>query len=100
MGTFSLSSPARKDLVDIKEYTIKAWGYNQAINYLSEIYSAMQTIADMPAIGKKRSEISDQYFSFAFGSHVIYYINNGDKVVISAVLHKSMVPELHLDING
>ncbi len=97
MGTFHLSSPARKDLTDIKQYTTNKWGYNQSVKYLSEIYSAMQTIADMPAIGKRRTEISEHYFSFTYSSHVIYYINKDDMIVISAVLHKSMVPELHLD---
>ncbi len=100
MGHFQLSSTARKDLTDIKQYTVQTWGHEQAISYLSELYTAIKTIADMPTIGKKRPEFSEQVFSFAYANHVIYYIRNANMIIVSAVLHKSMVPELHIDLEN
>ena len=95
---YRLTSDALSDLIEIRRFTLKQWGINQSQKYLSELRKAILALAKTPAIGKKRLEVGQNVFSFPYVSHVIYYtLDDQQQLVVFAVLHKSMVPFLHLD---
>jgi toxin ParE1/3/4 len=94
---YRLTSDAQSDLIDIRHYTVKQWGPNQSRKYLSELRKTILALSETPTIGKKRLEVGEEVFSFPHVSHVIYYTLDNQKLVVFGVLHKSMVPLLHLD---
>jgi plasmid stabilization system protein ParE len=53
MPRFDLSRRARRDLVDIGEYTAARWNDAQAERYLSALYATCQRLADGLAVGRR-----------------------------------------------
>ena len=97
MSRFHLTIDAKSDLLEIRSYTIENWGYLQSEKYLAELYNTIVTLSENPLIGLERPDVSSNTFSFSHVSHVIYYQSHGRKIIIFAVLHKGMVPHLHLE---
>lgn len=93
---YRLTSDAQSDLIDIRRYTLAQWGVTQSRKYLSELQQTLLALSEAPSIGKKRLEVGEEVFSFPYVSHVIYYTLDNQQLVAFAVLHKSMVPLLHL----
>jgi toxin ParE1/3/4 len=93
---YYLTPDAKSDLVGIHRFTLANWGVTQSKQYLSGIRQTIRLLAEAPSLGKSRSEVRENVFSFPYGSHVIYYIEDEHQVVVFAILHKSMVPFIHL----
>ena len=96
MRGFRLTPDAQSDLLDIRRFTVSQWGAAQAQRYLAELRRAMQLLAETPSLGKARPDVGPNVSSFPHASHVIYYIIRGQQLVVFAVLHKRMVPTLHI----
>ncbi|WP_111638045.1 type II toxin-antitoxin system RelE/ParE family toxin [Marinomonas shanghaiensis] len=94
--TYYLTPDAKSDLVGIHRFTLANWGITQSKQYLFGIRQTIRLLAESPSLGKSRPEIRENVFSFPYGSHVIYYVEGKNQVVVFAVLHKSMVPFIHL----
>ncbi len=97
MANYRLTSDAREDLINIRHYTLTQWGSHQSEKYLSELQHTIQLLSEAPEMGKKRPDISANTFSFPHASHVIYYLMHDEFLLVFAVLHKSMVPNNHLE---
>lgn len=97
MVAYRLTRDAQTDLIEIRRYTLKQWGVEQSKKYLLELRQTIKVLSETPSMGKQRHEVGVDVFSFPYVSHVIYYIVNKEQVVVFGVLHKSMVPLLHLD---
>lgn len=93
MATFRLSSDAQTDLINIRHYTLKKWGVEQSRKYLSGLQQTIELLLDPQEMGKKRTDT----LSFPHASHVVYYGLQSDFLLVFAVLHKSMVPNNHLE---
>jgi toxin ParE1/3/4 len=91
-----LLNDAKQDLALIKEYTTKKWDRHQSLKYLKELRQAIELINTNPNIGTMNVEIKYNFFSFPLKSHVVYYMFNAEITWVVRVLHKSMLPELHL----
>jgi toxin ParE1/3/4 len=94
-----LTGRARKNLTDIRRFTIEQWGIQRAENYLNDLYEKFRLIAERPYIGADRSKILNLGFeirSLISGSHVIYYAVLKTHISIVAVLHQTMTPKDHL----
>lgn len=52
MAEFFLRPKAIADLEDIWDYTVEAWGEEQAERYLRSINECFRKIADNPSIGR------------------------------------------------
>lgn len=52
----------------------------------------------MPTIGKHRSNVRKNTYSFSYQSHVIYYLKNDETkaLIVIGVLHKNSIPQKHL----
>lgn len=96
MARYKLTKAAQADLQDIAQYTAERWGDIQAKAYLSNLRATLDQLAQHPNLGKQRPDVSEKALSYPSGSHVIYYLIQKDHIVVFGVLHKRMVPRLHL----
>ena len=94
---YRLTPDAQADLIEIRRYTLNQWGKDQSQKYLSELRQTIQLLAETPTIGKQRHEVGADVFSFPHASHVIYHTLYEQQVVVFGVLHKNMIPLIHLD---
>ncbi len=98
MTMYRLTKDAQQDLIKIRHYTLKNWGNKQSGKYLSELQQTIRLLSEVPEMGRKRSDISTDTLSFPHVSHVIYYLQQEQEcILVFAVLHKSMVPNNHLE---
>jgi len=97
MAMYKLTMDAQADLIKIRQYTLLQWGNKQSELYLSELQQTIILLSKAPEMGKKRPDVSEHTFSFPHASHVIYYVLHNDYLLVFAVLHKSMVPNNHLE---
>lgn len=94
--TYHLTPDAQSDLIEIRRFTVMQWGLAQSKKYLLELRQTIRLLAETPSIGIHRPEVGERVFSFPHVSHVIYYIQQENQVVVFGVLHKRMVPLNHL----
>lgn len=97
MADFVLSERAKKDLVDIANYTEKKWSEEQAECYIRMLLSACGELADKPLVGRSYDPIYPGLRGSACGKHVIFYrVLSRSKVRIVRVLHEKMDFPRHL----
>lgn len=97
MADFVLSERAKKDLVDIANYTEKKWSEEQAERYIRMLLSACGELADKPLVGRSYDPIYPGLRGSACGNHVIFYrVLSRSKVRIVRVLHEKMDFPRHL----
>lgn len=96
MTTYRLTPAAQQDISAIWDFTEERWDLRQAETYIREIQAAIERIAADPRRGRFRSEIRQGYFSYAIGSHTIFYRRSTDGVDIIRVLHQRMDHSRHL----
>ncbi|AHE65647.1 type II toxin-antitoxin system RelE/ParE family toxin [Legionella oakridgensis] len=53
MNPYQFSTQAQKDLIKIRQFTLKHWGAKQSTNYLEKLKNTLQLLSEMPLIGKK-----------------------------------------------
>ncbi len=97
MAAYRLTRDAQTDLMEIRRYTLKQWGVEQSKKYLLELRQTIKVLSETPTMAKQRNEVGNNVFSFSHVSHVIYYTIDKNQLVVFGILHKSMVPLLHLD---
>lgn len=61
---FNLTPRAKDDLRNIWNYTLSAWGIDQADQYTVQLYERFYWLAEHPFAGKHRPEISQDYYCF------------------------------------
>ena len=74
MHSFRITPRARDDLKSIGRYTERIWGKTQRNIYQRDLKSRFASLAENPLLGKNRSDISEGYFSFPQGEHVVFYL--------------------------
>lgn len=95
MGQFILKDEAVAHIKNICDYTRKRWGSQQVKRYLGALQLSLNQLAEDPLVGTLRSK-DEGVYSFPSSSNTVYYTIRKDDIVILAVLHRSMTPELHL----
>ena len=96
MAKFILTDEALAHTYNIRDYTRNRWGKQQVKQYLDTLRASLNQLAENPLMGILRFKEEDIY-SFPISSHTIYYTIHEDSIVILAILHQSMTPELHLN---
>ena len=96
MARFRLSSRCESDLAEIADYTIEAFGVEQARNYIEGLEACFQNLADKPFDGRDADELAPKLRRFRHQSHMVFYIPGEEGVFIVRVLHKSMDFQRHL----
>ena len=87
-----ISELARKDIIDIWDYTIREWSEEQAVRYYNGMMNTCEVIASNPeSEGRNRDNIRPGLKSTIYGKHVIFYrIVGRGKVRIVRILHERM----------
>ena len=93
MPRVEFADEARADIRSIITYTIDHWGARQARGYVAGLRKFCAELAVMPAVGTDASWLAPGMRRFPFESHVIYYREIPDGIVIVAVIHKNQDPE-------
>ena len=89
MTGYLLSPSAAQDIMSIVEYTLDAWGEEQASIYLAQLEDRFEWLAANPEAGKKRDEVKEGYRSFPEGRHVVFYRIRECSLEVLGVLHQS-----------
>jgi len=90
MAKYRVTPKARDDLKNIGRYTEQHWGKAQRDRYLKNLEKRFSWLAESPRLGKYRTEISDGYYSFPQGKHVVFYLISNEGIDIIGVPHKDM----------
>jgi toxin ParE1/3/4 len=93
MATVSLSRSAKADLLSIGAYTRQTWGVAQAERYLNSLEHCADLLAGNPSLGRPCEWIRPGLRRFEKGRHVLFYRCQGEGILVSRILHQSMLPE-------
>ena len=93
MATVSLSRSAKADLLSIGAYTRQSWGVAQAERYLDGLERCAKLLAGTPSLGRRCEWIRPGLHRFEKGRHVLFYRQQEDGILISRILHQSMLPD-------
>jgi toxin ParE1/3/4 len=85
-----LTPRALEDLDAIADYTIEKWGVNQLDGYLGLLVESFERLSENPSLGRERPDIQPGYRCFPAGSHIVFYIEDGNFINIIGISHKSM----------
>ncbi|QNE34506.1 type II toxin-antitoxin system RelE/ParE family toxin [Leifsonia shinshuensis] len=96
MTRFRFTPAARRDLSSIWDFTQETSDVRQAETYVTEIRAAIERIAADPERGRACDDIRTGYRRYAIGSHLLFYVANGDGVDVIRILHQRMDPTRHL----
>ena len=97
MGSYNLSSRAQFDVVGIYKYGTKFFGTEQATNYLVELESFLEELAERPELARDASPIGNALKFYNFKGHVIYYsFDTIGEIYVVRVLGKRMNFKEHL----
>ncbi len=97
MAEYVLSERARKDILDIADYTEEKWSEEQAEKYVRMIFSECRELANKPLVGRSYDECRPGLRGYPCGKHVIFYrVLSLTKVRIIRVLHEQMDFPRHL----
>lgn len=93
---YKLRQSAKNDLKEIGRYTLKNYGKTQRDRYLRGLKKRFELLGENPGFGRPRDDVKAGYHCSDYEKHVVFYRVQKGIVEILAVLHASMVPELHL----
>jgi len=93
MATIRFSRSAKADLLSIGSYTLKTWGPGQAERYLASLERCAKLLALNPSLGRPCGWIRPGLYRFEKGRHVLFYRREGHGILVSRILHQSMMPE-------
>lgn len=86
MKRLVLSSAARSDLVNIREY-ISSENKRAANRIIREIKARFATLLRFPELGRRRDELKKGMRSFPIKNCVVFYFITEKRVKIARVLH-------------
>lgn len=95
MAKFILTDEAAEHTNNIRDYTRNRWRRQHVKQYLGSLRTSLNQLAENSLMGTLRFKEEDIY-SFPCASHTGYYIQKKECIVILAILHQSMTPDLHL----
>lgn len=93
---FYVHGKADSDLEDIFDYSVEQFGFARAERYLYDIEQVFKDLAANPKLGRRFDPDINHYFQYPEESHCVFYAPIDAGVEIFRVLHKSMLPTLHL----
>lgn len=89
MTKLRTAQAARDDIRDIRRFSKSTFGVRVARDYLGGLIDVFNLIEANPRIGALDSELGENIRSFGYRSHRIYYVLEGDDVLVVRILHQS-----------
>ena len=86
-----LSRLARRDLDDIRRYTVETFGRAQWLTYYRGLVRAFEDIWANPESGRDRNLFAEGLRSVNYASHIIFFARvaaAGDNPVILRIVHR------------
>lgn len=83
---------ARSDIVGILDYTEREWGEDQRSAYWRQLRSTIGTLTETPFLGRTRDDLLPGMRSYPAGSHLLYYLEAGNELVVVRILHSRQDP--------
>lgn len=83
---YRLSRTAEADLFAIHVSGVRDFGSRQADDYLAELFSVFELIAESPEMARLRTELRRPVRVHPHRSHMITYVEDADGVLILRVL--------------
>lgn len=93
MATVRFSRSAKADLLGIGAYTLETWGKAQAERYLVGLAECTEMLAGNPLLGRLCDWIRPGLYRFEKGRHVVFYRKEEGGILVSRILHRSMLPD-------
>ncbi len=94
---YSLSNQASIDLDSILDYSIINFGTDVMIKYHKSIEKCFETLDDHPDLGTEVEHVRSDYLCFEHRSHLIFYKEANQDILVIRILHKSMDAPRHFD---
>lgn len=85
-----LTRAAEADLANIWDYTVEAWGFDQAHVYTLNVKAACQGLCSGERPSQSAVHIRAGYRKALVGRHTLYFEIQGNRIVIVRILHQSM----------
>ena len=96
--TIRLSRLARRDLDEIRTYTVETWGRDQWLRYYAGLVVAFEQIAENPTTGRSRDLLGPGMRSLGCGRHLIFFAPiaaaDGAPVILRIVHRRRYLPAL------
>lgn len=89
--TIRLSRQARRDLDDIRRFTVETWGREQWLTYFEGLVRTFERIAADPDGGRDRSLFAPGLRSLSYRRHLVFFARiaaAGDAPVILRIVHQ------------
>ena len=86
-----LTRTARRDLEDIRTYTLARWGHDQWLRFFAGLSAAFERIAHDPQGGRQRDKLRPGLRSLTFEQHIIFFgpiRHAGGAVIILRIIHQ------------
>jgi toxin ParE1/3/4 len=96
MARVRLTRAARKDLIEIGEYTLDRWGDEQCVRYLTALDRRLRWLGRNARRGQPCDDLRPGYWRVREGRHVLFYRFNAETVEVIRILHERMLPRRHL----
>ncbi len=96
MKELRLTALAHIDLTDIEKRSREAWGEAQAAAYRQAIGQRLHRISSRPAVGVNCGHVLAGLRRMSTGSHIIFYVEHEDFVLVVRVLHQRTDYRAHL----
>ena len=93
MATYRLSRLAEADLLEIGTFTLTTWGEDQTFRYIDALEACCRRLADNPELGRACDQLGRGLRRMEHGRHVVFYRIDAKGIVVSRILHQSMLPE-------
>lgn len=87
MAVYKLSRAAENDIAAIAQYTVEAFGIEQAIAYRDGLIETFEFLAEFPRAARERKELERPSRVHPYRSHLIVYRLEGDDIFIQRVRH-------------
>lgn len=85
-----VSPQAKRDLKEIRAFTLQSWSTNQADIYLGRIEDAFYSLLENPEIGRERNDVKAGYRSIVIEKHVLFYTIKKSEIHILSIPHSRM----------
>ena len=96
MGIVRLRPAADRDLQIIYRYSVKEWGNDRAERYIRDLSTAFQKLANNELKSTCADDLRAGLHSCRVVSHIVFFKQTDDGILVIRVLHKSMDYLKHL----
>ena len=96
MPGYRFSNDATHDIEALTVFSLKSFGPERTGRYLNDLENCLELIADNPRMGRDLSSVRGTLRRHEHQSHVIYYRQDGDAILILRILGRGQDPALHL----